>query len=92
MDAEDLDGHNGPVFRSGNVGDSETWPTDDIGVPDVFVSVDPFLQAEIFASRVLVDVDVGGEKLVLVVRRHEHLSLVSKYSSRGFLAMRGEGV
>jgi hypothetical protein len=55
------------------VGHTETWPTDDIGITDIFVSVDPFLKTEIFTTWVLVDVNIGREEFVLVVRRDEHL-------------------
>jgi hypothetical protein len=69
-----LDGHDGELFRSGEMRHPETGPHDDIPVDDPGVLVDPFGQTEIVVtSRVLVDVYAGGVELVLGVGSNEHL-------------------
>lgn len=74
MNPEVLDGHDGKLFRSGEMRHPETGPHDDILVDDPGVLVDPFGQAEIVVtSRVLVDVYAGGVELILGVGGYEHL-------------------
>ena len=62
---------------------TETWPTNDISITNVLVPVDPFLETEIFATWILVDVDVGWEDFGLVVWRDKHLQNVSGMHSAG---------
>jgi hypothetical protein len=72
--AKDLDRHDWPIFRSGYVSYTETWPTDDIGITNILVPVDPFLKTKVLSAYVLVDMYIGGEYLFLVVWRYKHLA------------------
>ena len=77
MYAEDLNGHYWPIFGSRDVGNTEAWPADNVGIANVLVSVDPLLQTKVFTSDVLVDMDVGWEQLFLLVWRNKHLVIRS---------------
>jgi len=74
MYAEDLDGHDWPIFGSGYVGNTETWPADNVCITNVLIPVDPFLKTEVLSSDVLIDVDIGGEYFCLIIWSHEHLA------------------
>jgi hypothetical protein len=71
--AKDLDWHDWPIFRSRDMGDAETRPTDDVGIADVLVAVDPFLKTEILSTWILVDMNIRGKELLLIVRSDKHL-------------------
>jgi hypothetical protein len=71
--AKDLDWHDWPIFRPRNMGDTETRPTDDVGIADILVAVDPFLKTEILSTWILVDMNIRGEELLLVVWSDKHL-------------------
>lgn len=73
MYTKDLDRHDWPVFRSGDMSYSKTWPANDIGVANVLVPVDPLLKTKVLPSKILIDVDVGWEDLVLIVWGDKHL-------------------
>jgi hypothetical protein len=73
MDAEDLDWHDWPIFGSRDVGNTETWPADNVGIANVLVPIDPFLETKVLPTHVLVDVDIGREDLLFIVWRDKHL-------------------
>lgn len=74
MYAEDLNGHYWPIFGSRDVGNTEAWPADNVGIANVLVPIDPFLETKVLSTHVLVDVDIGRKDLLLIVWRDKHLA------------------